>query len=290
LFREKSTVLANEELAPGFWKMRLVAPGIAAATKPGQFVNIKVTRCKDPLFRRPFTVFRCSDFGGGNIGIELVYEIVGRGTRVMSDMRKGEELDLIGPLGRGFECRHDKRVHILVGSGVGLPALFMLGEELSLAAGRRELELVIMIDAKTKKRLILEEEFRSLNGKTMISIHDGGYGYHGYVTEMLRTYIDEEGIAADCAIYACGPELMFKAMVPICSQYNVPAQISMERNMGCGVGACLSCVCRVNKEAVMKYRDIRSSHVQFEDEGNSGYALVCRDGPVFNIDEVIFDE
>jgi len=290
VIREKSIIQGNEQLAPGFWKMRLVAPEIAATVKPGQFINVKIAQCKAPLFRRPFTVFRCLDLDKDRPGIEVVYEVVGRGTRMMSAMGKGDELDIIGPLGRGFKRRDDKRVHILVGSGVGLPALFMLGEELSLAAGRGELELVIMLDAKTKERLILEEEFGSLNGKTLVSIHDGAYGYHGYVTEMLRAYIAEEDIAADCAIYACGPELMFKALVPICSQYNIPAQICMERNMGCGIGACLSCVCRVDKKAVMKHRDVRSSHVQFEDAGSSGYALVCCDGPVFNIDEVIFDE
>lgn len=270
--------------------MQLVAPEIAAAVKPGQFINVKITQCKDPLFRRPFTVFRCLDLDKEGIGIEVVYEVVGRGTRMMSAMGKRDELDIIGPLGRGFERRDDKKVHILVGSGVGLPALFMLGEEISLTAGRHELELVTMLDARTKERLILEEEFRALSGKTMVSIHDGGYGYHGYVTEMLPAYTTEEDIATDCAIYACGLELMFKALAPICSQYNIPAQICMERRMGCGIGACLFCVCRVDKNGVLKHRDMESSHIQFGPEGETGYALSCQDGPVFYIDEVILDE
>jgi dihydroorotate dehydrogenase electron transfer subunit len=107
---------------------------------------------------------------------------------------------------------------------------------------------------------------------------------------MLKNSIDSGEISVDCVIYACGPELMLKALLPICKQYGIPAQVSMQRHMGCGIGACLSCVCKVNKASMLKYRDVKSSPIQFSPEAEFGYALVCKDGPVFNIEEVLFDE
>jgi len=286
----KAHVLSNEQLAEGFWCIRLEAPQIASEIKPGQFINVKVTESNDPLFRRPFGVFRRVNLNEDEFGIEVVYEVVGKGTRLMTSLREGDELDVIGPLGHGFEWECDKKVHILVGGGVGSPTLFMLGEEISEVVVEHKLELIVLLDARTKKHLILEQEFRTLNAKVLVATHDGTHGYHGYVTEMLKDYIDKGEISSDCVIYACGPELMFKALTPICRQYRIPAQVCMERRMGCGIGACLSCACKVDKNGVLKYRDLGCSHIQFSPEEDFGYALVCQDGPVFNIDEVILDE
>jgi dihydroorotate dehydrogenase electron transfer subunit len=124
----------------------------------------------------------------------------------------------------------------------------------------------------------------------MVSTDDGTYGYHGFVTEMLDKALDEGKISSDCMVYSSGPEPMLKALAPICQKYHTPAQVSMERHMMCGIGACLACVCKVDPNHVSKYRDLRSSHIQFVSDRESGYALVCKDGPVFNINEVIFDD
>lgn len=290
MIQVKSCILSNKQLTEDCWRITLEASQIASEIKPGQFINVKISESNDPLFRRPFSVFRCIKLHGGELGIEVVYELVGRGTRLMTNLKQGDELDIIGPLGHGFEWQCDKKVHVLIGSGIGCPALFMLGEEISQAVTQHELELVILLDAKSKKHLILEKEFRTLNAKVLVSTHDGSYGYHGYVTEMLKDFTERGEISSYCVIYACGPELMYKALVPVCQQYRIPAQVSMERHMACGIGVCLSCVCQVDKSSVLKYRELKSSHIQFSPEEEFGYALVCRDGPVFNIDEVIFDE
>lgn len=285
----KSSIVSNEQLAENHWRMILDAPQIASEIKPGQFVHVKVSETNDPLFRRPFSVFRRVGKDRGYCGIEIVYEVIGKGTRLMTNLKPEDELDIIGPLGHGFEWFRDKKVHVLVSSETGAAGLFMLGEQLSEAADEYGLELIILLDAKSKKTFILEEEFRSLKGKVWISTHDGTYGYRGYVTERLTDAIDKGEIPSDCAIYACGPELMLKALVPIHKKYNIPTQISMERHMGCGIGTCLSCVCPVDKDGVLKHRDLKSSHIQFGPDKEFGYALVCKDGPVFNIEEVIFD-
>lgn len=286
----KSSIVANEQIAEDRWWVTFEASQIASEIKPGQFINVKISENNAPLFRRPFSVFRCINLDKGVLGIEVVYKVVGRSTRLMTNLRQGDELDIIGPLGHGFEWYRDKKVHILLAGGVGLAGLFMLGEEISKAVREYGLELYILFGAETKKTLVLEKEFATLDGKVLISTDDGTYGYHGYVTEMLKDAIDRQKVSSDCAIYACGPEPMLKALAPICQQYDIPAQVSIERHMMCGIGGCLACVCKVDKNSVLKHRDLKSSHIQFIPEEAFGYALVCKDGPVFNMDEVMFNE
>ncbi len=107
---------------------------------------------------------------------------------------------------------------------------------------------------------------------------------------MLAEALEKGRISTDCAVYATGPEPMLKALAPICRKHEIPAQISMERHMLCGIGACLGCICKVDPDHVSKNRDMASSHFQFVSEKDFGYALVCKDGPVFDINEVKFDE
>ncbi len=285
-----SSVISNEQLTENCWKMTLEAPRIASEIRPGQFIHIKIGGTNDPFLRRPFSVFRVARLGKDVFGIEFVYKVVGRGSRLMTRLKRRDELDIIGPLGHGFEWHRDKRVHILLGGGTGSACLFMLGEELSKKAKDYELELTILLGAATKRDVLLEKEFSTLSGDVLISTEDGSYGKAGLVTEMLKEKIDLDRISSQCAIYASGPEPMLKALFPICHEYGIPTQVSIERHMMCGIGACLVCVCKVNKKGVLKYRNIESSHVQLIPEEEFGYGLVCTDGPVFHMEEIAFDE
>lgn len=290
MIQTKLNIASNERLTEGCWRMTLEASRVASKAKPGQFINMKIGQNNGPLFRRPLSVFRRIMLDRGALGIQVVYKVVGRGTKLMTNLRQGDELDIIGPLGHGFQWQRDKKVHILLAGGIGSASLFMLGEEISKVVKEYGLELYILLGAETQKTLVLEKEFTTLNGEILVSTDDGTYGYKGFVTDMLKDAIDRQKISSDCAIYACGPELMFKALSQICKQYDIPAQVSLERPMMCGIGACLSCVCKVDKNSMLKHRDIKSSHIQFIPEEDFGYALVCKDGPVFDIEEVIFDE
>lgn len=290
MIQMNSNIVINEQISQDCWRIVLEAPPIASKVEPGQFINVKIGVANGPLFRRPFSVFRRVKLRGGTLGIELIYKVVGRGTHLMTELRKGDVLDVIGPLGRGFEWRRDKRAHVLLGGGIGSSTLFMLGGEISKGTKEYGIQLHILLGAETQKTLILEKEFSALNGEVLVSTDDGTYGYHGLITEMLKSYINDGKIPSDCAIYACGPESMFKALVPICRQHGIPAQISIERHMMCGIGACLTCVCKVDKKSVLKHRDLKSFHIQFVPDRDFGYALVCKDGPVFDMDEVILDE
>lgn len=286
MIQVNSNIASNKRLTENCWRMVLDAPQIASQVKPGQFVHMRIGGRSGPIFRRPFSVFRRVNLNGDRLGIEIVYKVVGLGTRLMTELSRGDTMDIIGPLGHGFEWHRDKSVKVLVAGGTGAACLFLLAEEISEAG----LQLKILLGADTKASFILKKEFTTLKGEVMVSTDDGTQGYHGFVTEMLDKALDERKISSDCVVYSSGPEPMLKALAPICQKYHIPAQVSMERHMMCGIGACLACVCKVDPDHISKDRDLKSSHIQFVPDKEFGYALVCKDGPVFDIYEVIFDE
>ena len=282
----RAPVLANERLNEEHWRLTLAAPEIAATIKPGQFVNLRVNGGNDPLCRRPFTVFRRVRDG---LGIEIVYRVAGRGTRLMAAARPGDEFDLIGPLGSGYRLDRSERMHILVGGGCGVAALFSLGQELSKASGEGTLELASVLGFRSRSMVMLEEEFTSLGGELILATDDGTYGREGRAVDVLSSFVEARGRADDCVVYASGPEPMNRALVAFCRKHGIPGQLAMEKHMLCGIGACLTCNCKVDKAGVLKHRDLASSHIQLDPESDIGYAMVCQDGPIFNVDEVVLE-
>jgi dihydroorotate dehydrogenase electron transfer subunit len=279
-------IVSNEQFTEDCWRMLLDSPQIASEVKPGQFIHVKIGGDGGPIFRRPLSVFKCVKLNGDGLGMEIVYKVVGLGTGLMAGLKQGDTMDIIGPLGHGFELHRDKPIQVLVAGGTGAACLFLLAEEISKAGFQPE----VLLGAETKASVILEKEYATLKGEVMVSTDDGTYGYHGSVTEMLDKALHEGKISSDCVVYSSGPEPMLKALAPICQKYHIPTQVSMERHMMCGIGACLACVCKVDPNHVSRYRDLGSSHIQFVSDKEFGYALVCKDGPVFNINEVIFDD
>jgi dihydroorotate dehydrogenase electron transfer subunit len=286
MIQMNASILSNEQLNQDCWQMVLNAPQIASKVKPGQFIHVKIGGAGGPIFRRPLSVFKRVKLNGGGLGIEIVYKVVGLGTGLMAGLKQGDTMDIIGPLGHGFVLNRDKPVQVIVAGGTGAACLFLLAEEIF----KTGLQLKVLLGADTKASVMMEKEYAALKGEVMVSTDDGNYGYHGFVTEMLDKALDEGKISSDCMVYSSGPEPMLKALDPICQKYHIPAQVSMERHMMCGIGACLACVCKVDPNHVSKYRDLRSSHIQFVSDKEFGYALVCKDGPVFNINEVMFDD
>ncbi len=281
-----SPVVSNKKITENCWRVVVDCPQIASEVKPGQFIHVRTGHESGPLFRRPFSVFRRVPLKGNRLGIEIVYKVVGTGTRVMTGLRGGDMLDLIGPLGHGFQLDRSKSTHVVVAGGTGAACLFLLSEEIS----RVGLHLKVLLGADTKASVLLKKEYAALKGEVMISTDDGTFGFHGFVTQMLAKALDEGKISRDCVIYSSGPEPMLKALASICRRDHIPAQVSVERHMMCGIGACLACVCKVDPGHLSKERDVSSSHIQSVSDREFGYALVCKDGPVFDIDEVIFDD
>lgn len=250
----KVKILANDEVASGFYRMRVKSPHLAGESKAGQFVEVRCADNAEPLLRRPLGVHRISKGG-----IEMLYEVVGKGTAILAGRQPGEGLDVIGPLGYGFETSAAKSA-ILVAGGIGVAPLVALAEDLT-KTGRK---VSVVIGAKTKSHLLCEREFKSFGCTVRVATEDGSKGHKGLVTEILQDMLVDAD-APRATICACGPTEMLKAVAKIAADKKMACQVSLEERMACGVGVCLGCPVRVKA---------------------GGYKMVCKDGPVFNAEEI----
>jgi dihydroorotate dehydrogenase electron transfer subunit len=281
IYQTKAKLIKNIEVIKNYYKIVLLCPEIANAVRPGQFLQVKVNAGYEPLLRRPFSIHRVG-YRLSVIGyrpqtanrkpntIEILYEVIGKGTKILAQRKAGEYLDIIGPLGNGFDYRttyHVPRTAILVAGGMGVAPLVFLAEKL---VGHKDTrtqghKAVVMIGAKTKKQLLCADEFKKLGCEVRVATDDGSKGFKGKVTDLLKdlpSTIDHR----PSTIYACGPRPMLKEIAWISNIYNIPAQISLEEHLACGIGACLGCV------------------VQTHD----GYKRVCKEGPVFAAQEIVW--
>ncbi|MCX5702329.1 MAG: dihydroorotate dehydrogenase electron transfer subunit [Candidatus Omnitrophica bacterium] len=267
----KAKLIYNKRVSGRYLHLAVEAPKIANVAKPGQFIEVRVSDGLEPFLRRPFSVH---SIRGGQI--EILYEVFGRGTEVLSQRKPEESLDIIGPLGNGFDYKPQAtghRLQVLVAGGMGVAPLTFLAERLKklqapCLSGRQassKLQALVLIGAKTKKEILCEKEFQNLGCEVKIATDDGSRGFKGYVSNLLIKVLS----TVDCrqsTIYACGPKPMLKEIARVSKKYNIPAQISLEEHMACGIGACLGCV--VNTK--------------------NGYQRVCKEGPVFDAEKIIW--
>ncbi len=247
-------VVSNEEVKENFYKLKFLAPEISKLSEPGQFVHIKVSDSLDPLLRRPFSIFDVSDDG-----FEILYKIVGRGTEVLKTVMPGDDLDVFGPLGNGYKTVQGKKPAIVAG-GVGIASLF------AYAKSVRKKSPLVFIGAETESNLLCDDELRSIGIEVFTSTEDGSVGYRGVVIDLFMRVMERRSEMDKIAIFACGPVGMMKEICSLSKKRNIPSQLSLESYMGCGLGVCLGCA-------------VRST--------DGGYRRVCKDGPVFSVDEVI---
>jgi dihydroorotate dehydrogenase electron transfer subunit len=249
-----ATIVSNTELMPGYHLICLEAAGIAAAARPGQFVMVN---CGQGFtLHRPLSIHQVANSGQ----LHLLFGIVGKGTSWLSRRQEGETLDLLGPLGNGFSIEPASRKLLLVAGGIGIaPLTFLAQRELSVGKS-----VTLLLGAGTDAGLYPQ---RLLPGgiETVVATEDGSIGRKGMITDILPGYIDW----AD-QICACGPLAMYQTMAGGNQQTRAkkPVQISLEVRMGCGLGACYGCSIRTRR----------------------GMKQVCLDGPVFNLDEIIWQE
>jgi len=261
VFQAKAKIVYSKRIKDNYFKSILSSPRIALGALPGQFVNIKVNSCQEPLLRRPFSIHRVS---GSNI--EILYEVLGKGTQILAQKKPGEYLDIIGPLGNGFDalCAKRSTLSILVAGGMGVAPLVFLAERMISH------KFSVLIGAKTKNQILCEKEFKKLGCDVKIATDDGSMGFQGKVTDLLKEALLKNSRTQELknSIYACGPRPMLKEIANISQKYNIPAQISLEEHMACGIGACLGCV--VNTK--------------------NGYQRVCKEGPVFAADKIVWED
>ncbi|RLB73266.1 MAG: dihydroorotate dehydrogenase electron transfer subunit [Deltaproteobacteria bacterium] len=259
----KTIVLSNQEISPGYFRMKILAPGYSNASHPGQFVMFRVQRSLPPLLRRPFGIFRvgfmpadCDNMAAKEF-IEIIYKVVGSGTEIMQGLHQGDPVELLGPLGTGFDCGDAAGEKILVGGGIGLVPLYSLAEQLVQTSRVR-----LLMGGRTRDDIITVTEFERLGVETYVSTEDGSLGEEGLVTRVLERKLDKY---PDASVFACGPMPMIEAVQKICLRYEVPLQVSLEALMACGVGACLSCVVKGEGHS----------------ESEPHYLCTCTSGPVF---------
>ena len=235
------------------------------ASRPGQFVNILCQTDSSFMLRRPFCVMRVV----GSVTY-ILYKVIGGGTRLLTNKLAGEVVDVLGPLGNGFQVLSSQGsggteknlVHVLVGGGIGIAPLVGLADSINCG------KVIVCLGGRSKEDVLCEELFRAFGCEVLVATDDGSYGRKGFVTELLGQVLSEEeqNTEAKLQVYTCGPKPMMAAVSNLALKNNVDCQVSLEEMMGCGLGGCVCCVCAT------KY----------------GYQKVCCDGPIFNSGDVVW--
>lgn len=258
---ENARVLEHTRLRNDYRLLVLVCPGISRAAKPGQFVHLRIPGREPFILRRPFSIFKADDQT-----ISVLYKKVGLGTTAMDDMKQGDFVNLLGPLGNGFPLNRKHIFPVLVGGGYGIAALHLLAKQLPARGA-------VFIGGRTRDDLLCVEDFTALGWQVNISTEDGSQGTKGLVTELLSSWFAGEGAGKTAEIFACGPDGMLKAVTRQAEKRGIKAWLSLDTHMGCGVGVCLACVCKIRA-----------------DNGKVHWGRVCKEGPVFECRQIAWHD
>jgi dihydroorotate dehydrogenase electron transfer subunit len=257
-------ILSNEPVAQDHYLLRCKAPPIAANALPGQFVHVLISQGAGLLLRRPFTIYTAE-----GDQISMLYQIIGRGTEALAHLKPGDSLRALGPLGNAFRILEHPNPAILVGGGAGIASLMLL----AIALRKAGILTMGLVGAMNQARLLSVDDLKALGVETCIATDDGSVGHRGFVTEVLREILENPRRYAlrRPVIYACGPDGMLRAVTKIAHDYQTPAQLAMENRMGCAMGVCLGCVCKVRLPG-----------------GGFEYQRVCTEGPVFDATDIVW--
>ena len=245
-----ATVAANQRIAPHIHHMVIEAKDLALEARPGQFCMLMVNKpsTSDPLLRRPLSIAGASSHSH----LEFVFRVVGRGTTLLAQAQKGDRMGITGPLGQGFPMAKDGRT-VFVAGGMGLaPGLFWRSW-----SARASLKAQLIAGARSRDELFLIDPADSGDIGVSLATEDGSLGHRGFVTDLLKEYIEEAGDVV--TILTCGPMAMMKRVHQIAQAFDLPCHCSLEATMACGMGLCLGCA-------------LPSS--------SGGYIHVCKEGPV----------
>lgn len=239
-------VITNKRLLGDIFTIEVSRP--AGEIRPGQFFMLKAWNDELSLMR-PISVYRFDEQT-----LTFMYRVIGKGTQWLSQLKRNDKIKLLGALGNGFPCEEVHGHIALVGGGVGIPPLYETAKKLTSLDNRVDVYLGY------KDALFAFEEFEDVCDNIFISSEAGFEGYKGFITDLLHTENYD-------AVFTCGPLIMMKKIIDQCRQSNTPVWCSMEKHMGCGIGACLVCSCKTTL----------------------GMKRACKDGPVFNGNDLIFE-
>ncbi len=254
---EQVEIVVKEQLKKDIFKFAIYSEKMTSEALPGQFLEIRVNDDIEPFLRRPISIYKIDKEQNQ---LEFIFQVKGKGTEVLANKQVGDKISVIGPIGRGdFKFKDHKKIAI-IGGGIGIFPLYELARQACKNAN-----VMTYLGFRNKDFVVLEDEFLKVSDKLIITTDDGSYKEKGFAINFLKADCEME--KPDC-IFACGPLPMLKAVRDFAIENDIPAQVSMEERMGCGVGVCLGCAVK-NKKA-------------------SGYKHVCKDGPVFNVDDIEF--
>ena len=254
MMEQHTEVVFNRRVATDTFFMGLRSPYIAAEARPGQFVMIRVRSGIDPLLRRPFSI--C---GVGDDLFFILYRVVGRGTRIMANIREGESLPILGPLGSGFEIPQKEEKPLLVAGGMGVAPLIFLASIMEPGS------FTFLAGFGSSEEIVATDEIGLSGIDLSISTDDGSAGHRGLVTELLENRLAGFNGNINSVVFACGPLEMLKGVAAMTFDKDVPCQVSLEASMACGLGACQGCAVKA-----LSGRE-------------RAYYHVCQDGPVFDV-------
>ncbi|MCM1524393.1 MAG: dihydroorotate dehydrogenase electron transfer subunit [Ruminococcus sp.] len=248
-------ITAKKAIAAEIYDITILCPDIAEAARCGQFVNIRIDGF---MLRRPISICGIDREKGT---VRIVFEVRGKGTKALSRLCEDCNIDIVGPLGgRPFELLKRDKKSVIIGGGIGNPPMLPLAEHYGPNA-------VVISGFRNSSAVILQKDFSDTGARVILCTDDGSAGKKGFVTDALEEYLSDN---VPDIIYACGPAAMLKSAAAAAIERNIKCQVSLEERMGCGVGGCLVCACRTIRD------------------GREYYAHVCKDGPVFNAEEVLF--
>lgn len=227
---EVLTILTNKKINDKYYKLTFSSLKLSRRVAPGQFLHVKIAQGNDPYLRRPFSYYRVS-----GQKVEVLYEVLGHGTQVLCQKKKGEKLKAMGPLGKGFSAAIGKKRRILVAGGVGVPPLVFLAEKYPTD--------YLLIGTKSRAELIPGSELKKVKKKAKVlhTTEDGSYGTKGFVTLLLENILRDQD-PNGFYIQTCGPKPMMLAVIAIAKKYGIEGEASWDESMACGVGACLGCM------------------------------------------------
>jgi dihydroorotate dehydrogenase electron transfer subunit len=248
---EVVTILDNRKINEKYFKLTFASKKLSRGVVPGQFLQLQIQPTFDPLLRRPFSYYRIK-----GERVEVLYEILGRGTGILSQKGKGSRVRILGPLGNPFSKPKAKKTTVLVAGGIGLPPLVFFAEKNKVD--------YLLIGGKSKAEVLPKSELSKVSGKVLYATNDGSYGKKGFVTVLLDELIHQQEDPRNLFVQTCGPKVMMQAVIDLARKYEIPGEASIDETMGCGVGACLGCMVETDK----------------------GLVPSCVEGPVFAFDSI----
>ena len=263
LFQRSCTLLKSTQLSSKTYQQEYVFPELAKISKPGQFVQIRISSKYSPLLPRPFSILNVNANQGT---LTVLFKIFGEATDILSRKLEGETVEILGPLGNTFELNRISKLFLVAG-GVGIPPIYYLLQTIDMP----RYDISLFLGAATKDDLFLREEFNNVDIEKSFSTDDGSYGTKTLVTVPLEDALKRGFSGSKACILSCGPMPMLAEVQRLAQKYKVEAQLSVETIMACGIGICQGCVVPLHGNT----KDAKK------------YTLVCVDGPIYSRDELI---